>query len=135
MSQAFKAVVIDDVTLCRQLLTDILEDRGYQVKSYASIKEFTCRTGADERCPNEHACIDIFLTDNQMPETTGLEAIESMLGKGCKLRATSKAIFSGAWSQMERQKAQDLGCKTFSKPFELSSFESWLQEQEASFSA
>ncbi|NOQ51082.1 MAG: response regulator [Desulfuromonadaceae bacterium] len=134
MPQTFKAVVIDDVALCRQLLTDILEDRGYQVKSYASIKEFTCPAGADERCPMEHACVDIFLTDNQMPETTGLEAIADMLGKGCKLRATSRAVFSGSWSHQEKQKAQHLGCKTFDKPFELDSFESWLQEREASLS-
>jgi len=65
-----KILVIDDEEHLRNLLADILESAGYQVKTAAHGKEGLASFQA-ERC-------DVVITDLGMPEMSGLEVAEAI---------------------------------------------------------
>ena len=130
MSQKVRAVVIDDLDYCRDLLACFLVEQGYQVESYASAKSSSVCSRKGGRCPSEHACADLLLTDNKMPLLTGIEFVEDQAANGCKLVAGKKAILSGSWTDEELEKARALGCKTFEKPYNLQALNDWLNATE-----
>ena len=133
MPAKFKAVVIDDVELCRDFLAEVLEDRGYQVDKYAYAHSLPFCSQVGEHCQSEQACADLLLTDNQMPLLNGLDMIEAQRARGCKLVAGSRAVLSGSWSRDEQQKAQALGCQAFEKPYDLKGISDWLSACEGRF--
>ena len=130
MQQKFRAVVIDDMDFCRDLLTDFLEDRGYQVLSLADATSCPLFPPRDINCPKQSACADFLLTDNRMPHMQGLDFLDLQATSECHLKTHCKAIFSANWTQEELDKAAQLGCKIFHKPYDLAALESWLDEQE-----
>jgi hypothetical protein len=65
-----------------------------------------------------------------MPFVSGIEFIKSQRDKHCK--APYMAMMSGSWQRDEIDKAEELGCKVFSKPFHISEMHDWLDSVEAS---
>ncbi|SHI89703.1 Response regulator receiver domain-containing protein [Malonomonas rubra DSM 5091] len=130
MRKAFRAIVIDDMDFCRELLTDFLQDRGYQVVSYTDVTTCPLFPARDALCPKTGKCADFLLTDNRMPHMQGLDFIELLQQGDCKISPFGRAIFSAHWSQDERTKAEQLGCRTFDKPYDLERLAHWLDEQE-----
>lgn len=126
MSQKFNAVVIDDDLFCREFMAEVLEDRGYQVARYAAAVSLPFCLCPEGNCQRQQSCADLLLTDNQMPRLSGLEMIEQLQARGCKLAVGSRAVLSGSWSQSELEKAEQLGCKTFTKPYDLQEIDAWL---------
>ncbi len=128
MSRPFRAVVIDDQPLCREFLKDYLTERGYQVDCYSGqqFQSFCSQSGAC--CQAERPCADLLLTDNRMPHRSGLELLEEQIARGCKLVKQKRAVLSGGWSREERQRAIELGCQVFDKPFDLSGMDAWLEQ-------
>ena len=133
MPAKFKAVVIDDVDLCRDFLADVLEDRGYQVDKYANAHSLSFCSQVGEHCQAEQACADLLLTDNRMPLLTGLDMIEKQRARGCKLVAGNRAVLSGSWSKEDQNQARSLGCQTFEKPYDLKGINDWLSVCEGRF--
>jgi len=133
MQQKFKAIVIDDVELCRDFLADVLEDRGYSVAKYAFAQSSPFCRQAGEKCKADQPCADLLLTDNRMPLLSGLEMIEKQQARGCKMVAGHRAVLSGCWSREDLQKAQVLGCQTFEKPYDLKGIDDWLTACEGRF--
>ena len=129
MAGKVKAVVIDDVAACREYLVEMLADRDYEVATFADARFFVDHCRADKECPVSEPCLDLLVTDNQMPDLNGLDMLVAQFGKGCKLLAKNCAIISGNWSQGDLQQAQSLGCKTFEKPF-LGGLNDWLDRLE-----
>ena len=77
-----------------------------------------------------HTCADIIITDIDMPKITGLDFIENQLKRGCKVR--NLATMSGSWSDSQMKRAAELGCKAFTKPFDINELMSWLNHCEKS---
>jgi len=130
MRPNFRAIVIDDMDFCRNLLTEFLEDRGYEVISFADITSCPLFPPRDTPCPKQSACADFLLTDNRMPHMQGLDFLELQATGECHIKTFGKAIFSAHWSQEELAKAEQLGCKSFQKPYDLAALRRWLDEQE-----
>lgn len=126
MPQKCKAVVIDDVALCRDFLAEVLDDRGYEVTSYASAEDFVHCSCPGDRCQAEQPCVELLLTDNHMPHLTGLELIEKQLAMGCKLAAGRRGVVSGYWKKSDLNKAEQLGCQVFEKPYNLKKLNDWF---------
>ena len=59
-----------------------------------------------------------------MPFKNGLEFIKNRLDKGCKVKF--RALMSADWNESDLHHAENLGCKTFSKPFDIEDLLSWL---------
>jgi len=130
MADRIKAMVIDDVELIRDFLVEVLEERGYEVVSYASPEDFGFCRGSKCQSSSNEGRIDLLLTDNQMPSVSGLELIEQRLTRNCRLLPKNRAIISGTWTREERLRADRLGCQTFDKPCRLETFQAWLEQCE-----
>ncbi len=125
------AAAFDDNEDYRALLEMILEQEGFEVTSFADPCLFMNRDEGslchiDKRCDRDTPCFDALLTDNQMPGMPGVEFLERLKKKGCKLNDHRKAIFSGNWSSEDLNHAGCLGCKIFHKPTPIEDVIAWL---------
>lgn len=122
--------VFEDNDALRSAISSLLEIRGYEVLSYSEPLLCPAYLNRECPCPQNHACGDVFITDNVMPNMTGLDFIESQKRHGCKAIAKNKAVMSATWTDAELERAKELDCKTFQKPFETNELLSWLAECE-----
>ena len=130
MSTKRKAVVIDDLELFRNLLTEVLERRGYEVTSFATPHEYGCAKKNTCHCNSSVEKIDLLLTDNRLSPISGLELIEQLKKLNCRQLAGHRAILSGSWTHEEKTKARQLGCHTFDKPCSVATINAWLDNFE-----
>jgi len=124
-----RAVVIDDEDAIRNLISEILEMRGYEVSAYS--EPLFCpiySVDGECLCPVEHLCTDILIADIYMPRMTGLEFIKHLKSSGCKVQ--NLALMSGRWTDENIEHAKRLGCHMFKKPFNFGEIEKWLIECE-----
>lgn len=123
-----RAIVLDDDNAIKNLISEILKNRGYEV--YASSNPFLSPVYLDSKCtcPIKHTCTTIIITDNNMPNMTGLEFIEHQKKMGCKVQNT--AVISGKWTNEEIERAKSLGCRVFNKPFKIEKIKKWLADCE-----
>jgi CheY-like chemotaxis protein len=122
------ALLFEDNPFCRDLMTEILTEIDFKVTAFASpISYITDKNRCDSCAGN--VCADALITDNQMPEMSGLELIQWITDRGCKLANVPKAIISGNWSSEEYEQAQQLGCKIFQKPTSIHKIFQWLDEK------
>jgi CheY-like chemotaxis protein len=125
-----RAFILDDNESVRSLISSILEERGYEVLS--SSEPLFCPIYLDRECPCpvKYMCGDIFITDINMPNVTGLEFIENQIHNDCKAIVQNKAVMSGAWTDAELEYAKRLGCQIFHKPLRIDEITRWLDECE-----
>jgi len=122
------ALVLEDDTDCRALLSDILTDMQLQVKAFSDpVAYLATRTEGD--CTGNCPCVGFILTDNDMPGMSGLEFLEKLKADGCALPNERKAIISGHWTQEGMERAEQLGCRIFYKPFQIADICAWVQAQ------
>ena len=118
-----RAFIFEDDHFLREFLRRFLEARGYEVFTFAyptNCEACPCR-------PN-HVCADIILSDVKMPQLTGIAFMEHLHQQGCKI--TNTALMSGEWSDSDLHRAQALGCRIFTKPFNMEKIDRWLDECE-----
>ena len=65
-----------------------------------------------------------------MPTMTGLRFIRNQRQKNCKYKYV--AMISASWTEEDLELAQQLGCKTFTKPLFFDDLEEWLDSVEYS---
>ncbi len=126
--EKIRAIVLDDDSVIRNLIYDILKDRGYE--AHASSEPLFCPVYLDSECSCsvEHFCTTIIITDINMPNMTGLEFIEHQKSMGCKVQ--NVAVMSGRWTNEELEHAKRLDCHMLKKPFKIDELEKWLNECE-----
>jgi CheY-like chemotaxis protein len=125
-----RAFVLDDDEAIRSLISYILEERGYEVLSYS--EPLFCPVYLDSKCPcpMKYVCGDIFITDINMPNITGLEFLENQMRNDCKATVQNMAVMSGAWTDTQLEQAKKLGCRIFEKPLNFEEVSKWLDECE-----
>ncbi len=120
-------LLFEDNDSYREVMTDILQEMDLQVVAYADPTAFLSNK-ADCCSAGNKPCADLLVTDNQMPGMTGLEFLEHVRARGCKLSNACKAIFSGQWAEQDHLQAINLGYKVFHKPTSLDDIVNWLDE-------
>jgi len=125
-----RIIVLEDDEGSRKLLSMLLQNRGYEVVSATEPVLCPLYTDLHANCTHEFACGDFLLTDNRMPRMTGLEFVARQQERGCKGVVHNKAVISGTWSDKELETAAQLGCKVFTKPYQLVDILKWLDERE-----
>lgn len=122
-----KALAIDDDVFCLDIAVEYLLDKNFEVTS--SLKP-TCPMIQQETdsCPMQVPDYDIVLSDNHMPEMTGLELFELQRERGCKVPPNHKALISGDISEKEHRIAEERGYKVFHKPTSLDLLDNWIDE-------
>jgi CheY-like chemotaxis protein len=124
-----RAIVFDDDAVLRRMLREICETRGYEVFDFPDPKICPLHVRSSCPCPGETKCTDVIISDVQMSNVSGLDFVEGLLRKGCK--GPHIALISGDWSYSDLVRAEQLGCKTFFKPFQLSQIVDWLKGVES----
>src|SRR6056297_23227 len=123
------ALLFEDNPFCRDLMTEILTEKDFEVTAFADPTSYVADKTRCDNCGAD-ACADTLITDNQMPGMSGLELIQWITNRGCKLADNPKAIISGNLSSEEHEEAQQLGCKIFQKPTSIHEIYQWLDDKE-----
>lgn len=123
-----RILVVDDEQCIRDTFKWFLEDLGHDV--VASPNPLQCSVYNGHHCDKDCACFDVLLTDYNMPIMNGLELVEHMFERGCKLAAKNKFIMSGDTSAIDMDKAKTLGCHVLEKPITFSELECIIHEIE-----
>ena len=123
-----RALIFDDNPEILKLLGIILKRLGYHVTECSSpIDAPHC----DEPCPfetAEQACVDLIITDVQMPNMTGIEYVRKIRQVNCQVRHV--AMISGEWNEENQRAAKKMGCKIFTKPVNLAEVKAWVSSLE-----
>ena len=123
-----RAIVFDDEKVIRTFLRQVLQKRGYEVFTFPEPDLCPLHHKGGCGCTKGQACTDIIISDINMPNVTGLQFVENQLNKGCKVK--HMALMSGAWSNSDLERAEQLGCHTFHKPIRLNDLEQFLDQCE-----
>jgi DNA-binding response OmpR family regulator len=121
-----RVIIFEDDPTLRSTLEIILQELGFDAFTFPDPGMCPLRASGDTICPLNHACSDIIISDVNMPTETGLEFIKERLDHGCKIK--HRALMSADWSNTDLQKAQELGCRIFHKPFNLDDLVQWLND-------
>ena len=120
--------LLEDEVGLRSTLFDFLKQNGYEVFAYSDPSFCPLSEVTSCKCDQQNPCTDFIITDINMPGMTGLKFIELQRGKSCK--APNIAIMSATWSESEYQKARELECEVFEKPFSFVDLIKWMQNCE-----
>lgn len=123
--KTLKALVVDDDPLCRDMLAEILLEKGYQVSLCPSPGEFFAQ---HESCQADvRPCVDVLISDNRMPGMCGVDFLTKLKGEfNCLLPVQQMALISGDWHPQDLNRAEELGCQIFSKPTPIDTLFAWL---------
>lgn len=131
MSKPLKILLFEDDPTISLLLQVTLEQRGHSVQMFDNPTVCPVFEGHDKGCPKEKPCADIVITDNMMPNISGIDFLVMQRERGCKAQDVNKAIITGATLSKEAlAKIESLGCKLFKKPFRISEFMAWIAQCE-----
>ena len=123
-----RIILLEDNNAVRGVLEEVFFTRGYEVFAFSDPTICPLQIEPKCRCNANQACTDIIVSDLDMPNMTGLGFIENQKKKNCKCQYI--ALMSGRWTENDLQRAHELGCKTFVKPFNFDEFFDWLDEVE-----
>lgn len=124
-----RAIVIDDDPSLLFYIRQILQGRGYEVKTYESPAQSPLYKSPGCPCVLQGSCPDVIISDFNMPGLNGVELLERCKKKGCRCRHL--ALISG--NRLEEHQLIRLakyGTRFFSKPLELDEFSCWLDRVE-----
>ncbi len=124
-----RVIILEDDESSRTLLRLLLEERGFEVLAFADPTICPIYTDSHSACTHDDACGDFLLTDNRMPGMSGLDFVAEQTRRGCKGIIRNKAVMSATWSDEELSRAEDMGCKVFKKPYQVSEIIEWLELQ------
>ncbi len=122
------AAVFDDDDLFCILWVRILKQKEIKVLTYSNPSLYFCLHSGIKTCPVETPCVDFLLTDNKMPEMTGLEFLRRIKQMGCKIPDHRKAIISGNMESGDQQKAKQLTSNVFDKSDAKEKISLWIEE-------
>ena len=124
----WRSLVIEDDSGVRTLFREVLKSRDHEVIMFSAIEESPLlhkhRCGCDHTC----RCADFIILDLYMDDLYGLHWREHQYKEKC--RVPNVAMMSASWTKAEKQKAHELGCVVFDKPFEVRNLNSWLEKGE-----
>jgi CheY-like chemotaxis protein len=109
------AVVFDDEELFHILFTRIFKAHKINVICYPKPDLYFCMQPGIEKCPVDAPCVDFLLTDQKMPDMTGLEFLQRTKQMDCKILDCRKAIISGNWLDGDLKEAKKLVRNVFAK--------------------
>ena len=121
-----RILIFEDNDILRATLKYVFNERGYEVFTFSDPRYCRVYDSINHKCPLDHACTDIIISDINMPTKTGLELIKEQQQKGCKVKY--RALMSADWTDSSLKEARELDCHIFYKPFNMKKMFQWLNE-------
>ena len=112
-----RIAVIDDDQDILVFMKRALEARGHEVFTFTNPGICPLQRIRECRCKANEKCVDLIITDIDMPEMNGFKFLEQHLSKDCHCRDV--CIVTGRLGSYEVAKAAALSCKAFCKPLQL----------------
>ena len=111
----YRSILCEDNEGIREILNYVLQKRGHEVFSFEDAGDCPLYSLTECKCNNNLSpCSDIIISDVAMPKVSGLEFVENLKKKGCKIEHI--ALVSGYWTEKSISKAKNIGCTVFHKP-------------------
>lgn len=121
-----RVLIFEDNNFVRGALKDFLGEFGYEVFTFEDPVASPLYKKSYCDCRSGKTCTDIIISDVNMPFVNGLDFIKGQIQKGCKVK--SRALMSGDWTHANLQSAQNLGCRVFTKPFDIIEIVRWIED-------
>lgn len=128
-----RVLLYDDDQIVLDMLKLFFTRRGYEVFDYIEPVVCPLKKNPATRCDNFQPCVDVIISDYQMPVMTGIELLQNQSKKGCKVDSKMKVIMSGHSDEQIITQCNELGYSFFQKPFTFSKLSTWLSEHEKLF--
>lgn len=126
----YRSILCEDNEFVHEILYFILDDRGHEILSFKDAGECPLHSFTECRCDNANPCADIIVSDVSMPMVNGLDFVEKLRKKGCKIK--NIALVSGYWTESDISRAIENGCTVFHKPLKPQVLNEWLENCEKS---
>jgi len=124
----YRTIFCEDNEYVREIVNFILEERGHETFSFKDAGDCPLYSLAECKCNNINLCSDIIISDISMPKANGLEFIEDLSKRGCKIK--NIALISGYWTEKDILRAKEIGCAVFHKPLLPETLNEWLDNSE-----
>jgi len=118
-----KILVFDDDERLPVILKKIFEQQGHAVEVYSDPTHCPLYKAHKDTCDKTSPCVDVLISDINMPNVSGVELITRQKKCECKIIDENRALMSSDDCLHE-----DLGCNFFRKPFNISDVLQWLEE-------
>jgi len=121
-----RILIIDDEPCISDTLSEFSKGLGYE-PIHIEDPSF-CSLPCNERrvCPKATPCVDALLIDQYLPSTFGLNFIQELEKRGCKIQTGAKAIMSAVLSSQEKALARSFGFDVLIKPVTFDVLRNWL---------
>jgi CheY-like chemotaxis protein len=127
-SNKLRVIVFEDDIAMSHLFKKVLQGYGCEVQAFSDPTACTVFCNPECDCPMDKACIDVLITDFNMPNMNGIELLRLQRKRGCKALGANKALMSAMTTPRQQAAVKELGCHFFRKPFKLSKIKQWIDE-------
>ena len=125
-----RAVIFDDQEFLRTLLWMFFDRRGYEVLTFPDPGFCPLHVTDQCPCPTGTRCSDLVISDVNMVTANGVDFIDKLIQKGCRL--PNFALMSGDFSRADLDRASRIGCALFTKPVDMAALTAWVEQVERS---
>ena len=126
----YRTLIIDDEPSILQTLAHALHERGHETIAAASTGECPLLCDGECLCRDGEVCANFLVIDQNLPGVKGLDFVEHLDRKGCKIPPENRAIMSAFLDLDELARADRLRCKVLHKPVTFTKLNLWLDEFE-----
>lgn len=124
-----RVIVFEDDPALANLLKHALHSRGHKVSIFSD--PTLCPVFKDHKtdCTSKTPCADVIISDQMMPNMTGLDFFKLQRERGCMAYDANKAILTGSAMRADLQEEVNaLGYTLFKKPFKVAEVLAWVDE-------
>jgi CheY-like chemotaxis protein len=124
----YRTILCEDNESVREIFKFILDERGHEIFSFKDAEDCPINSITECKCNHVNPCSDIIISDVSMPKVNGLEFVENLKEKGCKVKHI--ALISGYWTKKDVLRARKVDCTIFFKPIRPEMLNEWLDNCE-----
>lgn len=127
-TQRVRVLLIEDDQAFSDLVRKVIQGYGYDVLAFPDPTACPALKDQNSKCPHKYPCADILITDNMMPNMSGLAFLRLQQEGDCKVCAQNKALMTAGVTPGQQKTIDELGCYFLRKPFKLNVLKNWLDE-------
>jgi DNA-binding response OmpR family regulator len=122
-----RVVVFEKDEALRELLLLFLENKGHQVSAFRDHGECPFYNDENCTCSAEIPCADAMIVNENPFDSHGVDFLERLARKGCRLANTNKAVVGTYMEPADVEVLTQKGYKYMEKPFRLAELHAWLR--------